>query len=213
MKYEWRKKDKLIYLPKNEPTITTLEPMNYITITGNGSPNDSEFSECVTALYSLAYGIRMSYKGENRIDGYYEYTVFPLEGFWSFNSEGIALLNKGQSVKELKDYLTYTVMLRQPGFVTKDVFDTFKSLVYAKKKNDKLMDLRFETIEEGLVCQMLHLGSYDDEPQSFKTMEEYCKINGYERTSKNHKEIYLSDPAKVSVDKLKTTIRFKVKKI
>ena len=212
MKHEWRKKEKLVYIPKAVPTIINLPPMLYVTIEGQGNPNSESFAGDIGSLYAISYGIRMSSKGENPIKDYFEYTVYPLEGSWGLNQKGIDLYTSGKPVIELKDYLTYKLMIRQANFVTETVFKTFKELAHKKTKNARILDLKLETIEEGLSCQMLHLGSYDDEPTSFTLMEEYCKENGYKRVSKMHKEVYLTDARKTAPEKQKTTIRFQIQK-
>jgi len=208
MKHEWRKKEKNIYIPKQKPEIIKLQPMKYISIEGKGNPGSEEFSNCVQALYNLSYPIKMTLKGERDDD----YTVYPLEGFWNFNDEGIRLYKEGKKVTELKDYLVYKVMIRQPDYVTDEFYNKIKEEIYNKKKNEYILKTKYEVIEEGTVCQMLHVGSYDSEPESFNLMEQYCIQNGYERSSKEHKEIYLSNPQRVEPEKLKTTIRFKVTK-
>ncbi len=211
MKYEWRKKDKHLYLPKATPTILNIPPMRYLTITGTGNPNSESFSQCVAALYALSYGIKMSPKKGIIIPGYYEYTVFPLEGKWDLTTEGRKLHDTGISIVKLKDNLEYKVMIRQPDFVDNDMLDMIRETVYKKKKNENILEVVLETIDEGLSCQMLHQGSYDNEPESFAKMEKYCIENGYIRWEQSHKEIYLSDPSKVAPERLKTTIRFKIK--
>lgn len=210
MKYEWRKQDKDIYLPKDKPVITTLKPMQYLTIKGKGNPNKDRFKDCTQTLYSLSYPIKMTMKKK---DAELDYTVFPLEGIWDFSEEGRTLYLEGHNVVDLKDYLVYTLMIRQPDFVTSDFFEEIRNVVFNKKKNELVLEAKLETIEEGLVCQMLHKGSYDDEPKSFELMEAFCQQQGYKRVSKIHKEIYLSDPRKVSEEKLKTTLRFQVEKM
>lgn len=207
MKHEWRKKEKELYTPKTTPTIIDIPSYNYITIEGEGNPNSEDFGLSVGSLYAISYAIKMNLKKE-----FFDYTVYPLEGIWSFNEEGKRLYQEGKSIVDLKDYLTYKVMIRQPEFVTKELFQTYQKLAYSKKKNEKILDVRLEQIEEGLSCQMLHIGSYDGEPASFKHMEEVCEQLGYQRIGKNHKEIYLSDPSKVAPEKLKTTLRFRVVK-
>lgn len=206
MKYEWRKKDKKLYLPKNSPEVIDIPKMSYFTIEGKGNPNGEDFKKCVEALYSLSYTIRMLPKKEIYPLGYYEYTVFPLEGFWDLDEEGRKLnyLNK--------DHLVYKIMIRQPDFVDAQLFEFAKDMVVKKKKDLLIDNVKFEEIEEGLCLQMLHIGSFDSEPQSFDLMEKYCIENGYKRESKIHKEIYLSDPRRVEVDKLKTVLRFKISK-
>lgn len=206
MKYEWRKADKSIYLPKNKPEIIDLPEMKYLMLDGEGNPNSPEFSEAIEALYTISYGVRMSHKSGNIPEGYYEYTVFPLEGIWDLAEEA-----RGQEILD-KDKLIYTIMIRQPDFLTDELF---KMIVEekGKKKPNKLIDkIRFESLQEGLNVQMMHIGSYDDEPQSFKIMEEFCAENGLERIDKRHKEIYISDFRKTAPEKLKTVLRFKVKR-
>lgn len=213
MKYEWRKRDENLYLPKEKPAIINIPPMQYLIVEGEGTPGEEEFVECVQALYSLSYGIKMAPKGGITIPNYFDYTVFPLEGFWSFNEQGIKLYQEGLPVTELKQYLVFKLMIRQPDFVSNEFVEELKIKVYNKKNNKKVPTVKLEQIEEGLSCQMIHIGSYDDEPTTFKYMEEYCNDNGYKRISKDHKEIYISDPSRVDVSKLKTTVRFKIEQI
>jgi hypothetical protein len=210
MKYEWRKKDKTLYLPKVVPSIIDVPEMTYLMISGAGNPNSESFSQDVSALYAVTYGIRMAPKKKIEIPGYFEYTVFPLEGLWDLTKEGRRLYQEGHSVTELKDYLVYTVMIRQPDFVTQELFESIRQTTYEKKKNTRILNVERKTYREGLCCQMLHLGSYDDEPKTFAEMERRMLEQGYQRKSKQHKEIYLSDPSKVAPEKLKTTLRFSI---
>lgn len=212
MKYEWRKKDKSLYLPKPTPTIIEIPKMQFLTIKGKGNPNSESFSKCVTALYALSYAIRMSPKKGIELPGYFEYTVFPLEGVWDLDDEGRKSFAEGIPITELKHYLTYEVMIRQPDFVTKEIIESLREDVYKKKKLQEINQVVLKVIDEGQSCQMCHIGSYDDEPTSFKQMEEYVLQEGYIRSSKTHREIYITDPSKVTTEKLKTTIRFKIKK-
>ncbi|WP_430535481.1 GyrI-like domain-containing protein [Listeria rocourtiae] len=202
MKYEWRKQDKNIYLPKAKPEIIDLEPMTYITIQGKGNPNHPLFSALVTALYATSYAIKMMPKKGETPEGYYDYTVFPLEGFWS--------LEPGSLTFD-KEKLTYKIMLRQPDFITPELFEMAKEKAAKKVAREHLDQLKLEEITEGLNLQMLHMGSFDDEEASFAKMEAFCEENNLERLSKNHKEIYLSDFKKVAPEKLKTTLRFEIK--
>jgi hypothetical protein len=146
----------------------------------------------------------MSYKGEHIPSGYFEYTVFPLEGIWDVKDKTLVDFNK--------DNLMYTIMIRQPEFVTMEVFEKFKTLTKLKKKNLDIEKATFETIEDGWCCQLMHIGSFDNEPASFAQMEIFVKENGFLRCDKTHREIYLSDPRKTDVSKMKTVLRFKVKK-
>ncbi len=207
MKYEWRKKDKHLYLPKNEPTIVDVPTMQYLTVTGEGNPNSDGFAECVGALYTLSYGIKMLPKSGYTPEGYFDYTVFPLEGVWSLNERGVGMYLEGTPSLKLKDYFTYEVMIRQPDFVDIELLEMVKERALIKKKNPRIKDVRLEMMAEGKAVQMMHLGSYDDEPASFDRMEQYTATHGLKRVGRNHKEIYLTDPGKVAQDKLKTTIR------
>lgn len=207
MKVEWRKQDKALYLPKTEPTLIDIPKMHYLTISGIGNPNSEIFAEKVAALYALSYGIRMLNKSDEVPEGYYEYTVYPLEGLWSLTQDGINAYQDGVSIIELKDQLSYKIMIRQPEFVTKNLVESVREKVIKKKKIPHLKEINFEILEEGQAIQMTHIGSYDEEPESFLKMEAFATSIGVKRRSKNHKEIYVSDPRKVPIEKLKTTLR------
>ncbi len=208
MKYEWRKKDKDLYLPKEVPVEIEIPPMQYLTITGEGNPNGEAFSECVQSLYAMSYGIRMMPKSGVTPSGYFEYTVFPLEGIWNLSDEGIMRQQEGADLTELKDFLTYKVMIRQPDFVDSDLVETVRKAVAGKKKSLPIDRVVFETVEEGRAVQMMHIGSYDSEPESFARMEAFASEQGMLRKGKSHKEIYLTDPNKVAPEKQKTVLRF-----
>ena len=203
-KVEYRKTQKEMYLPKEKPTIITIPSMRFAAIEGVGNPNGSDFSNRTGALYAFSYAVKMSYKSENPPEGYYDYTVYPLEGIWD-------LIDKKASALD-KDNFKYTIMIRQPDFLTDALFESFLERAYEKKKDPFLKEIKYITIEDGLCCQMMHAGSYDDEPASFKKMIEFVEENGYERAEMTHREIYLSDPRKTSPEKLKTVLRFKVRK-
>ncbi|MBM6614309.1 GyrI-like domain-containing protein [Desemzia sp. RIT804] len=207
MKHEWRKHEKELYIPKkNKPVILEVPPLNYLTIEGEGNPNEELFSKKIEALYSVSYGIRMLPKKGITPEGYEEYTVYPLEGFWS-------LTKAGQAEATLnKDELTYQIMIRQPEFVTAELAADIIEQTKHKKANPYLDELRFEKISEGLNIQQLHEGPYDTEPETIALMESFIKEEGYKRLSKNHKEIYLSG-RNTPAEKLKTVLRFKVGKI
>ncbi|MDY0236586.1 MAG: GyrI-like domain-containing protein [Gudongella sp.] len=206
MKYEWRKQEKDLYLPKQNPRIITVPEQKYIMIEGKGNPNDEEFSEKIGVLYSLAYAIRMMPKKGYTPEDYFEYTVYPLEGVWDLSEEG----RKSETLN--KNELIYNIMIRQPEFVTREVFDIAVESVSKKKPHKFLEEVKFETIKDGLSLQILHVGSYDNEPESFKVMEEFAKDNKFERASFQHREIYLSDFRKVEAEKLKTVLRYSVRK-
>jgi hypothetical protein len=174
-------------------------------IKGQGNPNGEEFAEKVTVLYSLAYAVRMMPKQGYTPEGYFEYTVYPLEGIWDLTEEGRKL------TELIKDELVYTIMIRQPDFVTDDVVQRAFQTARKKKAHPLLDEVNFAEAEDGLSVQVLHIGSYDDEPQSFAKMNEFLLENNLERTFLTHREIYLSDPRKVEPAKLKTVLRYKVK--
>ncbi|MCT4640186.1 MAG: GyrI-like domain-containing protein [Bacteroidales bacterium] len=208
MKHEWRKKEKEIYLPKNKPEVVNIPEFRYFTIKGEGNPNSSGFSEYIEVLYSLSYAVRMSYKNGIEPDGYFEYAVYPLEGIWDINENS----KKSYSGTLNKDDLVFTLMIRQPDFVDQDFFDKILKLTEKKKPHRLLDSVNFEVIEEGCCIQMLHSGSYDNEPESFKIMEDFATEKGLKRLSKVHKEIYLTDARKTVPEKLKTVLRFGVEK-
>lgn len=203
-KIEYKKAFKELYLPKTSPSIIDVPSISFAIIDGEGDPNGEEFSLAVAALYSFSYGVKMSYKSKEIPEGFYDYTVFPLEGVWD-------LVDKTKPITDKSNY-AYSIMIRQPDFLTSGLFERFILETKKKKPNAYLDKIKYDTITEGLCCQMLHLGSYDDEPASFDIMREFCMVNGYERISKIHREIYLSDPRKTEVSKLKTVLRFSVKK-
>jgi hypothetical protein len=202
-KVDYKKQFKDLYLPKKQPVLVTVPPLRFAMIDGQGDPNGETFAEVVTALYSFSYAVKMSYKSKAVPDGYYDYNVFPLEGVWD-------LVDKTKTSTDKSNY-AYTMMIRQPDFLTAELAARFIAEVKKKKPNDFLDQLRLEEQTEGLCCQMLHLGSYDDEPASFAQMAAFCREHGYVRSDKTHREIYLSDPRRTETDKLKTVLRFKVK--
>ncbi|MEH7083873.1 GyrI-like domain-containing protein [Neobacillus drentensis] len=203
-KVEYKKTYKHIYLPKTVPVIIDVPKMPFIMISGTGDPNGEEFAVATEALYSLSYAVKMSYKSNEVPDGYYEYTVFPLEGVWD-------LIDKSKPVQDKSNY-KYTIMIRQPDFLTQNLFAKFVEQTKKKKPNPYLEKAIFGELTDGLSCQIMHIGPFDNEPESFAKMEFFCEGNGYIRTSKIHREIYLSDPRRTDVQKLKTVLRFPVRK-
>lgn len=207
MKYEWRKSEKNIYLPKNKPEIIDLPKFNFFTIAGQGNPNDDFFGDYIKVLYSMSYGVRMSYKAGIEPKGFFEYTVYPLEGEWDITEEV-----KKKGIKKFnKNDLVFNLMIRQPEFVTNDFFRKLLGIMKKEKPLALLDKVKFEQIEDGKCIQMMHIGSYDDEPASFKLMEEFAKEQGSKRASRKHREIYITDARKVAPEKLKTVLRFKAK--
>lgn len=208
MKHDWKKIEKHFYLPKTKPELVKVPPFKFLSIRGHGDPNDKPFQENIGVLYSLAYAVKMSNKNNFAPKDYFEYTVYPLEGLWDISEEG----KKTSSEKLVKSQLIFNLMIRQPDFVTPDfaleVIERTK-----KKKNHPLLEkVKFEIIEDNYCIQMMHIGSYDNESESFRQMEDFCLKSGCKRESKQHREIYLSDFRKVPHNKLKTVLRFKILK-
>jgi hypothetical protein len=208
MKHDWKKADKQFYLPKTKPELVKVPPFKFFSIRGQGDPNDKPFQENIGVLYSLAYTIKMSPKNNFAPKDYFEYTVYPLEGIWDLTEEA----KKLNATTLDKSQLVFNLMIRQPDFVTKDFAIEAIERTKKKKYHPLLKKVKFEIIEDSLCVQMMHIGSYDNEPVSFSQMEDFCSLNGYKRESKQHREIYLSDFRKVSPDKLKTVLRFRILK-
>jgi len=203
-KIEYKKHFKELYLPPDNPCIIDVPQMSFISIEGIGDPNKEGFAKDVEALYALSYAVKMSYKSKDVPNGYYEYTVFPLEGVWDLADKNLPITNK--------DNYKYNIMIRQPDFLTDELFENFKAAVKSKKPGLNTDKAKFEIIKEGLCVQMMHTGSYDDEPKSFEIMKKFCEQNGYKRTKLTHREIYISDPRKTAEAKRKTVLRYKVSK-
>ena len=182
-----------------------MPKMKFILVEGKGNPNseNGEYQKAIELLYGLSFTIKMSKMGNNRIDGYFEYVVPPLEGFWWNHME------TGD-----KEDFQWISMIRQPEFVTPEVFEWAKNEL-KKKKDLAIEKAKFEEIQEGLCVQMMHIGSYDEEPATIAQMEQFIQENGLKNdigTTRKHHEIYLSDPRKTKVENLKTVIRIPVRK-
>ena len=206
MKHEWKKQEKEFYAPKQVPQKVILPSFKFFTIAGEGNPNNAFFSDYIAVLYSLAYAVKMSPKQNKQPEGYFDYTVYPLEGVWD-------LIDKSKYNPEDridKDNLKFTLMIRQPSFVSDTFAREIIEMTKEKKPSYLLDNVLFDTIEEGACVQMLHIGSYDDKPASFGKMEAYCTENNLQRKSKMHREIYLSDARKTTPQKLKTILRFQI---
>ena len=210
MAFDYKKEYKEFYMPANKPSIVTLPKMNYIAVRGKGNPNDEsgEYKDSIGLLYAIAFTIKMSYKGSHKIDGYFEYVVPPLEGFWwQEGSDTIDYANKNG--------FNFISLIRLPDFVTEADFDWAVREATNKKKAD-FSKVEFLTYDEGVCVQCMHVGSYDDEPKTVALMHEYMAVNGYAldiSESRYHHEIYLSDPRKCAVEKLKTVVRHTIKKV
>ena len=209
MAFDYKKEYKEFYMPKNKPSIVEIPKMNYIAVRGKGNPNDEdgEYKKTIGLLYGIAFTIKMSYKGTHKIDGYFEYVVPPLEGFWW--QDGRVGIDYNQ-----KEELNFISIIRLPDFVTKKDFDWAIEEATKKKKQD-FSKVEFLTYDEGMCVQCMHVGSYDNEPATVELMHKYMEENGYvlDITDKRfHHEIYLSDPRKCNENKLKTVIRHPIKK-
>ena len=209
MAFDYKKEYKEFYMPKNKPSIVEIPKMNYIAVRGKGNPNDEEgeYKKTIGLLYGIAFTIKMSYKGTHKIDGYFEYVVPPLEGFWW--QDGRVGIDYNQ-----KEELNFISIIRLPDFVAKKDFDWAIEEATKKKKQD-FSKVEFLTYDEGICVQCMHVGSYDNEPATVELMHKYMEENGYvlDITDKRfHHEIYLSDPRKCNENKLKTVIRHPIKK-
>lgn len=209
MSFDYKKEYKEFYMPPKKPTIVDVPAMNYIAVRGKGNPNDEngEYKQTIGLLYAIAFTIKMSKKGDYRIDGYFDYVVPPLEGFWWQDGiEGIDYTRK--------DDFRFISIIRLPDFVTKKDFDWAVEEATKKKKTD-FSKVEFLTYNEGLCVQCMHIGRYDDEPATVRLMHEYAEKQGYEidiTDTRFHHEIYLSDARRVAPEKLKTVMRHPIKK-
>jgi hypothetical protein len=207
MNHDCKKAEKEFYQPGTRPVLINLPEFVFFSIEGKGNPNDASFGDYIQALYSLSYTVKMSPKQGKAPQGYFDYTVYPLEGVWDLTDAGKQNLS---GVLD-KNELVFKLMIRQPGFVTADYAASVVELVKKKKPNPLLDKVKFEKIEESWCIQMMHVGPFDTEPESFRKMEEYALAFGITRISHNHREIYLSDPRRTAPEKLKTVLRFRVK--
>lgn len=210
MAFDYKKEYKEFYLPKKKPEIVAVPPMNYIAVRGIGDPNqeDGEYKKAIGLLYAIAFTIKMSNRSGHQIDGYFDYVVPPLEGFWW--QEGIAGFDYTR-----KELFHWIFVIRLPDFVTRQDFDWAVAEATVKKKQS-FSQVEFITVEEGLCVQMLHIGPYDDEPGSVALMDEMIAAKGYANDfsdTRLHHEIYLSDARRTAPEKLKTVIRHPIKKI
>lgn len=209
MAFDFKKEYKEFYMPKNKPEIVTVPQANYIAVRGKGNPNeiDGAYQKAISILYAVAYTLKMSYKTEHKIKGFFEYVVPPLEGFWwQDNVDGIDYADKAA--------FNWISVIRLPEFITQKDFEWAVETASEKKKLD-CSSAEFLTVDEGLCVQIMHIGAFDDEPQTVTLMDEYIAQNGYENDiteSRLHHEIYLSDARKVAPEKWKTVIRHPIKR-
>ena len=210
MAFDFKKEYKEFYLPKNRPEIVTVPRVNYIAVRGQGDPNEEggAYQQAIGVLYAVAYTLKMSYKTDYRIEGFYEYVVPPLEGFW--RQEGVTGVDYTN-----KSAFHWISVIRVPDFVTEKDFRWAAETAARKKKLD-CSAAEFLTIEEGLCVQIMHLGAFDDEPATVAIMDRYLEENGYGNDLNDkrlHHEIYLSDARKVEPAKWKTVIRHPIRKL
>lgn len=202
MKYEWKKNEKNLYGVKQKPQLIEIPSAYYIMIKGEGNPNESDFFNRVSALYSLAYGIKMLFKNMEKEElEYSDFTVFPLEGIWE----------KSDDEEFDKNKLKYTIMIKQPYFITKEIFDLAFEKVKKKKLNELYDEVSFDCIESKKAIQILHIGSFDTEIESFEKLDNFVNEMNLERSEKLHTEIYLNNKNRTAEDKLKTILRYNVK--
>lgn len=209
MAFDFKKEYKEFYMPKNKPEIVTVPPMKYVAVRGAGDPNEKEgeYQKAIGVLYAVSYTLKMSYKSDYRIDGFFEYVVPPLEGFWW--QEGTAGIDCGN-----KAAFRWISAIRLPDFIEE------KDLVWAvktasEKKKTDCSSAELLTVEEGLCAQIMHCGSFDSESATIEIMDAFIKENGYEndfREGRLHHEIYLSDARKIAPEKWKTVIRHPIRK-
>lgn len=207
--FDFKKEYKEFYLPSKSPEIVTIPPMNYIAVQGQGNPNDEDgpYQQAIGVLYAIAYTIKMSDKGPHKMEGFYEYVVPPLEGFWW--QDGIDGVDYGN-----KDSFHWTSVIRLPDFVAKEDFD-WAVAEATKKKELNCTSVEFLTVDEGLCVQIMHIGPFDDEPATIALMDQYLQENGYVNditAVRLHHEIYLSDARKVEPSKRRTVIRHPIRK-
>lgn len=210
MAFDFKKEYKEFYMPKNKPEIVNVPKANYIAVRGKGNPNETDgaYQKAIGVLYSVAYTLKMSYKTDYKINGFFEYVVPPLEGFWW--QDGI----DGDVDYTDKSTFNWISVIRLPDFVTKADFEWAVETATKKKKLD-CSSAEFVTIDEGLCVQIMHIGAYDDEPATVAIMDEFLSENGYANDFSDvrlHHEIYLSDARKVAPEKLKTVVRHPIRK-
>ena len=202
MKYEWKKNEKNLYGVKQKPQLIEIPSAYYIMIKGEGNPNESDFYNRVSALYSREDGIKMLFKNMEKEElEYSDFTVFPLEGIWE----------KSDDEEFDKNKLKYTIMIKQPYFITKEIFELAFEKVKKKKPNELYDEVSFDCIESKKAIQILHIGSFDTEIESFEKLDNFANEMNLERSEKLHTEIYLNNKNRTAEDKLKTILRYNVK--
>jgi len=210
MAFDFKKEYKEFYMPKDKPQIVNVPKANYIAVRGKGNPNEEGgvYQQAISVLYAVAYTLKMSYKSDYKIEGFFEYVVPPLEGFWwQRNDDGVDYGNK--------DSFNWISVIRLPDFITEKDFAWAVETASQKKKID-CSSAEFLTIDEGLCVQIMHQGPFDEEPATVAIMDAYLTANGYVNDMNDkrlHHEIYMSDARKVAPEKWKTVIRHPIKKL
>ena len=210
MAFDFKKEYKEFFMPKNKPQIVNVPKANYIAVRGKGNPNEADgaYQQAMRVLYSVAYTLKMSYKTDYKIEGFFEYVVPPLEGFWwQEGIDGVDYANK--------DAFQWISVIRLPDFITEKDFNWAVETATKKKKLD-CSSAEYLTIDEGLCVQIMHIGAYDNEPETVAVMDAFLKENGYVNDfseTRLHHEIYLSDPRRTAPEKLKTVIRHPIRKV
>ena len=209
MAFDFKKEYKEFYLPKNKPSIVTVPAMHYIAVRGRGDPNreDGDYKRSIGLLYGIAYTIKMSRKGDRQMEGYFDFVVPPLEGFWW--QDGVEGIDYSQ-----KESFHWISVIRMPDFVTPAELQWAKQEAAEKKKAD-FSQVEYLTCDEGLCVQCMHVGPYDDEPATVQRMHDYMEQQGYVLDISDrrlHHEIYLSDARKCAPEKLRTVIRHPIRK-
>ena len=228
MAFDFKKEYKEFYMPKNKPEIVKIPPMNYVAVRGKGNPNveGGDYQQAISILYAVAYTLKMSYKTDYKIEGFFEYVVPPLEGFWWQGEQHPVdaemrtdRAGRRENIKGIdysnKDTFNWISVIRLPDFITEKDFAWAVQTATEKKKIDCSL-AEFLTIDEGLCVQIMHQGSFDSEPATVALLEDYLKEQGYENDineQRLHHEIYMSDARKVAPEKWKTVIRHPIKKI
>ncbi len=204
MKYESKKHEADLYSTRKQPQLIQVPMQAFLMLDGAGNPNQEDFAQRVGVLYSLAYTIKMQYKQAQKDSSceYDDFTVFPLEGIWTTSNPQDPLN---------KEFFQYTIMIKQPFFITKEHFENAMQKVLQKKPHPLLDEVRFASLEEGLCVQMLHIGPFDEEAQTFAQMDSFAQKQRVVRMHFHHKEIYLSDPRKTAPEKSRTILRYQVR--
>lgn len=208
MAFDYKKEYKEFYMPKSVPAIVDIPPINYIAISGAGNPNEPNgaYQHALGILYPVAYTLKMSYKTDYRMEGFFEYVVPPLESLWWLEKKDCSFNDKSR--------FQWIAMIRIPDFVKEEDVNWAKREVCRKKGVD-CSSLYFMNLEEGLCAQIVHIGPYDNEPESLAIVDKFIVANGYVKditSTRYHHEIYLSDPRKCEHEKLKTVLRVPIKK-